>query len=186
MRTDADSVQTNCSAVGEASRARAGRAHGIPPRRPRASLPAYQRPKWHRGLRSSARFGLLLLALGDAGNTSTDHGSRRSQEWRRHASCALLPAWGDPRAHRLLVPRVHPAAILGRREGAGTGHALPSMSLGRFGPQLRSRSFIGRFASQDLCCLCHSFPSLVLLHCGLTVCRGGREVRLDANASPAP
>jgi hypothetical protein len=94
MRTDADSVQTNCSAVGEASRTLAGRAHRIPPRRPRASLPAYQRSKWYRGLRSSARFGLLVLALGDASNTSTDHGSRRSQEWRRHASCALLPAWG--------------------------------------------------------------------------------------------
>jgi hypothetical protein len=53
-------------------------------------------------------------------------------------------------------------------------------------PAMPSRTTIGRFASQDLCCLCHSFPSLVLLHCGLTVCRGGREVRLDANASPAP
>ena len=93
---------------------------------------------------------------------------------------------GSRDAHRLPVPRVHPVPILGRREGAGTGHVLPSMSLGTFGPQLPSRATIGRFASQDLCCLCHSSPSLVLLHCGLTVCRGGREVRLDANAFPAP
>jgi hypothetical protein len=158
--------------------------HGIPPCRPRASLPAYQRPKWLRGLRSSARFGLLLLALGDAGNWSTDNGSRRAQEWRRHASCAQLPGLGEPRAHRLPVPRVRPAPILGRREGAGTDHALPSMSMGRFGPQLPSCSIIGLFASQDLRWLCHSFPSLVLLLCGLTVCRGGRRYALTLMCLP--
>lgn len=97
MRTDADDVQTTCSAVGELSRARKQRqklegrgTHGIPPRRPQEQASAYQRPNRHRGLRSSARFRLPLLALGHAATSSPDNGSRRCQEWCRWPILHLL------------------------------------------------------------------------------------------------
>jgi hypothetical protein len=98
MRPDAGSVQTNCSAgsaVGEPSRARSrqGARH---PTSSAACKPA-RLPAPKQASRSAIvrTFWTTAVALGHAGNTSTDHGSRRSQEWRRLASAQHLPGLGN-------------------------------------------------------------------------------------------
>jgi hypothetical protein len=74
--------------------------------------------------------------------------------------CAAPRPWGTASSPSARPSR---ASCSHTRAARRSGHR-PSMSLGRFGPQLPSRSIIGLFASQDLCWLCHSSPSLVLLH----------------------
>lgn len=63
---------------------------------------------------------------------------------------------------------------------------FPPHHAGDFGPQSRPWSIIGLLGCQGLLGICHSFPSLVLLHCGLTVCRGGWVERYALTLARAP
>ena len=64
---------------------------------------------------------LCQILLADA-STIPDSPPRLAQ-WRRHASLCISPSLRARQAHRLPVPRVHLTLTIGRREGAGAGHA---------------------------------------------------------------
>lgn len=117
MRTDADDVQTNCSPP-----VRQGTQH---PTSPAARKPVrLPRPKQASRSAIVLSFRTTRACFGRFGGLVYRQRHPPAQEWRRHACCAQLPRLGNPRAHRLPVPRVHSTLALGRSEGAGTGHAL--------------------------------------------------------------
>lgn len=86
---------------------------------------------------------------------------------------------GDRQAHRLPVLRVHLTLALGRREGAGAGHALHVA--GQIWPPIQL--FMVCSGEPGPAAFGHSFPSLVLL-LRLDRLQGcSPKARLDANAS---
>jgi hypothetical protein len=90
---------------------------------------------------------------------------------------------GDRQAHRLPVLRVHLILALGRREGAGTGHAhgLHPCRWADLAPNPVVHGLFGRARSSAA--FGHSFPSLVLL-LRLDRLQGcSPKARLDAKAS---